>query len=379
VLPRSVPSVSPAAFVVEEDGQGRVAMPTGIGASHHHVCCAAPSRRAVLAGIAAAALPLSGAAAADAFDPAPRRVDVHHHFFPPGYVDKVAEVVGSKPSPLMTGWSAAQVLEHMDKSGVATGIASISPWGPHFKDTAQARALARLCNDYAAKMIADHPGRFGLFAAMPMPDIDGTLAEIAYALDTLKADGIGFMTSYGGKWPGDPAFAPVFAELNRRKAVAYFHPNTPQCCGNLLPGVSPALIEWPVDTARAIVSLLFSGSLVRYPDIKFIFSHAGGALPALSGRISNFAVRDKNAAHFAPHGVLAELAKLHYDTANAYAAPSMAALMAMAPVSQILFGSDYPYFALEQNVAGLAELRLTAAERQAINRGNAARLMPRFA
>ena len=124
-----------------------------------HADCHAPSRRTLLAGLGAVAatLPLAQARAADAFDPAPRRVDVHHHFFPPGYVDKMAEVVGNKPSPLMTGWSVAGVLDHMDKTGVATGIASISPWGPHFKDAAQARQLARLCNDYAAQMGRDRP------------------------------------------------------------------------------------------------------------------------------------------------------------------------------------------------------------------------------
>jgi predicted TIM-barrel fold metal-dependent hydrolase len=174
-------------------------------------------------------------------------------------------------------------------------------------------------------------------------------------------------------------FRPVFEELDRRKAVVYFHPTTPNCCGNLIPAAGPATIEWPVDTARAIISLLYSGSLVRYPNIRFIFSHAGGALPALSGRIANFVARDKNAAGYAPHGALAEFDKIHYDTANATAAPSMAALMAMAPTSQIVFGSDYPYFSLEENVAGLAKIRLTAAERQAINRDNAARLLPRLA
>jgi predicted TIM-barrel fold metal-dependent hydrolase len=213
---------------------------------------------------------------------------------------------------------------------------------------------------------------------MPLPDIDASLKEIAYALDTLQADGIGLLTSYGDKWPGDPLFQPVFEELDRRKAVVYFHPTTAGCCGNLIPGVAPSTIEWPVDTARAVVSLLFSGSLVRYPNIRFIFSHAGGALPALSGRISNFAKRDKNVGKYAPQGVPAELAKLYYDTANASAAPSMAALMAMAPMSQIVFGSDYPYFSLEENVEGLADLRLTAADRQAINRANVARLMPKY-
>ena len=319
------------------------------------------------------------ARAEDELDPPPRRVDVHHHFFPPPWLERAAQQQPG-PLPAMREWSPARVLEHMDKSGVATAIASLSPWGIAFAETSQLPRLARACNDEAAKMIADYPGRFGLFAAMPLPDVDASLKEIAYALDTLHADGIGLMTSYADKWPGDPAFAPVFEELDRRKAVVYFHPTTPNCCGNLMPApAGAATIEWPVDTARSILSLLYSGSLVRYPNIRFIFSHAGGALPALSGRIANFVARDKNHEKYAPQGALAEFNKLYYDTANASAAPSMAALMAMAPMSQIVFGSDYPYFSLEENVSGLAKLRLSSGDRQAINRGNLARLLPKYA
>lgn len=353
--------------------------------SHSHDCagsaCASPSRRHLLGGLAALggglALPRL-AAAADALDPAPRRVDVHHHFFPQAWLAH-AETQQPGPAPIMKEWSPARVLEHMDKSGVATAIASLSPWGIAFAPPPLLVKMARECNDAAAKMIQDHPGRFGLFAALPLPDVEASLKEIAYALDTLKADGIGMMTSYGDKWPGDKAFQPVFEELERRKAVVYFHPTTASCCGNLVPGVAPATIEWPVDTARAVLSLLFSGSIVRYPNVRFIFSHAGGALPALSGRIANFVKRDKNASTYAPQGALAEFNKLYYDTANATAAPSMAALMAMAPHSQIVFGSDYPYFSLEENVEGLAKISLTAAERQAINRGNLARILPKYA
>jgi 6-methylsalicylate decarboxylase len=341
---------------------------------HHGPHCL--SRRAVLGGLAAAPLAASKAGAAE---PAPRRVDVHHHFFPPGYLDKMSEVVGNKPSPLMTGWSAAQVLEHMDKTGVETAIASMSPWGPHFKDAAQASTLARLCNDYAAQMMRDHPGRFGLFAAMPMPDVDATLKEIAYAFDTLKADGIGLMTSYGDKWPGDPAFAPVFEELNRRKAVVYFHPNTPQCCGSLVPDSTPAMLEWPYDTGRTVVSLLLGGALAKYRNIAWIFSHAGGPVPALAGRIVNMTRTRKDLATIAPDGVMNELTRLNYDTANAAFPATMAGLLKFVPVSQVLFGSDYPYYTLEENTANLAQIPLTEAERQAINRGNAGRLMPRFA
>jgi predicted TIM-barrel fold metal-dependent hydrolase len=347
----------------------------------HALCCGLVSRRGLLGTLAAlgASLATPRARAADAPDPAPRRIDVHHHFFPPGYVEHIEEVVGGKPSALMTGWTPAGILEHMDKTGVATGIASISPWGPHFKDAAQARQLARLCNDYAAQMNRDHPGRFGLFAAMPLPDVDGTLAEIAYALDTLKADGIGLMTSYGDKWPGDPAFAPVFEELDRRKAVVYFHPNTPQCCGNLVPGSNPAMLEWPYDTGRAVLSLLLSGTLARYANISWIFSHAGGPVPVLAGRIVNMTRTRPDLAQIAPQGVMRELTRLYYDTANAYFPATMAGLLKFVSASQVLFGSDYPYFTLEQNVGGLAEIPLTEADRRAIDRGNAARLLPRFA
>jgi 6-methylsalicylate decarboxylase len=337
------------------------------------------SRRLLLAGFGAAGLPFGAARAADEFDPAPRRIDVHHHFFPPGYLDKMEEVTGNKPSPLMTGWSAAGVLEHMDKTNVATALLSISPWGPRFKDAVQAKQLARLCNDYAAQTGREHAGRFGLFAAMPMPDVDGTLREIEYALDTLKADGIGMMTSYGEKWPGDPAFVPVWEELNRREAVVYFHPNTPACCAGLVPGAQPSMLEWPYDTGRAVVSLLLGGALAKYPGIKWIFSHAGGPVPALAGRIVNMTRNRKDLPQIAPQGVMHELTKLHYDTANASFAPAMAALLKFVPVSQVVFGSDYPYYTLEENIELLAELPLSQAERQAIARGNAARLMPRFA
>jgi predicted TIM-barrel fold metal-dependent hydrolase len=144
-------------------------------------------------------------------------------------------------------------------------------------------SLARKCNEYSAQLVSDYPGRFGFFAALPLPDMEGSLREITYALDTLKADGIGLMTNYGDKWPGDPAFAPAFEELNRRKTVVYFHPTAPNCCKNLVPHVPTAFTELPNDTTRAVTSLLYSGSLARFRDIPFIFSHAGGTIPMLAG------------------------------------------------------------------------------------------------
>ena len=161
----------------------------------------------------------------------------------------------------------------MDKSGVATSILSLAsiPGVWFGLDAEGMRRMSRLCNEFAAKMVQDYPGRYGLFACLPMPDVDRSLAEIAYAFDTLKADGINLSTSFGDKWPGDPAYKPVFEELNRRKAVVFFHPYAPNCCGSLISGVSPGLLEFPYDSGRAITSLLLSGSLARLRDIRWLF------------------------------------------------------------------------------------------------------------
>jgi predicted TIM-barrel fold metal-dependent hydrolase len=284
-------------------------------------CRLAPSRRHFLGGLAAAgaglALPASGVLAAP---PAPRRVDVHHHFFPPEYLEPLA-VWGKREGagglqPVQRDWSIAGDLEEMDRSGVATAILSISTSGIYFGDKEQARRVARLCNEYAARMAQDHPGRFGLFASVPMPDVDGTLREIAYALDVLKADGIGLMTSYDDLYPGDKRFAAVFEELNRRRAITYFHPLAAPCCGHLQPGVPASLLEYPHDTARAVASLLFNGALAKYGQIRFLFSHAGASIPVLAGRIGAGSKTRKDLAEIAPGGIDQLLTGLYYDTAH---------------------------------------------------------------
>jgi predicted TIM-barrel fold metal-dependent hydrolase len=345
----------------------------------------APSRRDFIGAAAAlgagALLPRLAAAETPA---KPFRIDTHYHYFPPAYLEPLATWgqrtgFGGLQGP-QRDWTIAKALDEMDRNLIATGVMSISTPGVWFGEAEEARRMARTCNEFGARMIADHPGRFGLFASMPMPDVDGTLREIAYAFDALKADGICFMTSYGDKWPGDPQFKPVFEELNRRKAVAYFHPLAPNCCGALIPGVSGSPLEYPYDTGRAAVSLLVNGAFARYRDIKWLFSHAGAAIPVLAGRIGNVVRARKDIAEIAPDGVERELQKLHYDTANSAYAPTMAALTAFVPTSQILFGSDYPYFPISgaMNLGGLEKLAIAAADRQAIDRGNALRLLPRL-
>jgi predicted TIM-barrel fold metal-dependent hydrolase len=191
----------------------------------------------------------------------------------------------------------------------------------------------------------------------------------------LKADGITLWTNYLDKWPGDPAFAPVFDELNRRKAAIFFHPSAANCCRQLIPGVYQGWVEYDFDTTRTVMSFLVNGTLVRCPDIRYIFSHSGGTLPVLSGRIKD--MFERRYADRAPRGVLYELKKLYYEVAHATYPSALAALMKLAPSSQILFGSDYgmPY---SITVDELNEAGLSARDLQAINRGNAERLFPRF-
>ena len=312
--------------------------------------------------------------------PTGRRVDVHHHFYPPEYLGAMSRGPhgGSGATfPGVAQWTAAKTLDEMDKHGVQTAILSLSPPGPRMLDKEGNRKLARTCNEFATQLGRDHPGRFGLFAPMPMPDVEGTLKEIEYALDTLKADGIQLMTSYGDKWIGDPDYNEVFEELNRRKALVYVHPLAAPCSTDLMAWVPDALIEYPHDTSRAVLSLLFSGTLARLPDIRFIFSHGGGTIPFLSGRIVHSG-SNRPFLGRVPKGIDYELRKLHYDIALASFKPTLDALFAYIPASQILLGSDYPFSSVGLSIKGLEEHGLPKETLDALYSGNIERLIPRL-
>ena len=314
----------------------------------------------------------------------PTLIDTHHHFYAPPYQKAWLDWDAARNIPsfqTQKEWSPTRSMEEMDKGGVRAAVLSLpSTPGLWFNLGApDATRMARTCNEFGAGMVRDHPGRFGLFATLPMLDIDSTLNELAFAFDTLKADGVGLQTNYGDKWPGNPLYRPVFEELNRRKAVVYFHPLVASCCFNLSVGTFPAVIEVPHDTTRAVTSLLLSGTFARYRDIRWLFSHAGGTVPMLAGRINYFHGRAQNAAQFAPEGIEAEFKRLHYDTANATHPASMAALLKLVPDSQVTFGSDYPYVPIGMQAQNLRNLGLSTAQVQAIESGNAARLVPRLA
>jgi predicted TIM-barrel fold metal-dependent hydrolase len=343
-------------------------------------CCG--SRRTFLRGLAATAASVVLDLQQANSQPAPPtekpfRIDVHHHLSSPGFI---AEISGRRTGqvPLMK-WTVAQSLDDMDKGGVATSILSISEPSVFFGNYDAARSLARETNEFGARLIADHPSRFGMFATVPLPDVDGALREIEYTLDTLKMDGICMMTDYQGKFLGDPAFKPVLEELNRRNAVVYTHPFRNDCCRNLVPDVFEPLIELGTDTTRTIASLLFSGAAERYPDIQWIFSHAGGTAPFLMQRFTYYFAARKDLQPRLPKGPAYYLERFYYDTANAMTIHPLASLTQLVKPTQIVFGTDFPFLTAKATAAGLRDVGLfSAADLQAIERGNAARMMPRY-
>jgi predicted TIM-barrel fold metal-dependent hydrolase len=246
-----------------------------------------------------------------------------------------------------------------------------------------ARKIARDANDYAARLVSDHKGRFGMFATLTLPDLDGSLAEVAYALDQLHADGIHVWTNYGDFWLGDPRLSPLLEELNRRKAVVYAHPTIPDCCGHLLPEAPVPMIEYGTDTTRSIASLVLSGATSRHPDIRWIFAHAGGTMPFLLERfLFQAGVQSKTpeGAKKIPNGVLFELRRLYFDTAQSANPYAMGPLTRLVSNTQICFGTDFPYRAIADNVSGLAECGFfSPPDLEQVERKNASRLLPRLA
>jgi predicted TIM-barrel fold metal-dependent hydrolase len=305
------------------------------------------------------------------------RIDLHHHFLPQTYMaEEQKRTSVTHGNTNMLSWTPEKSIEEMDKAGIAFAFASTSTPGVWYGDVELGRRLARDWTDAAVAAIERYPTRFGLFAPVPLPDTDGSLAQIGYALDEVKADGIGLLANYEGKWLGDPSFAPVLEELNRRKAIVYVHPTFTPCCTETVPGLSMQTLEFPFETTRTIVSLITSGTTTRFPNIRWIFAHNGGATPMLIGRIEEMDHRPigKNF----PAGMRAELKKFYYDTASAWNDGAMAALMNIVSSSHIMFGSDYPFLSAKEAARKWKGVKLAPATRAAIDRSNALSLFPRL-
>lgn len=313
------------------------------------------------------------------------RIDVHAHFLPDFYTEALAKhglttVDGGMPLPK---WNTALALATMDRLQIDTAMISLSSPSLHFLPTAEKPDLCRKVNLAGHALTVEHPDRFGFFATLPLPDVDAALREITHAFDALNVDGVILETNINGEYLGSPKFANVFHELNRRKAVVFLHPTSPACLDVLSPTRPAPLLEFPLDTTRTIVDMLYNRTFQSNPDIRFIVPHGGAALPALVSRIAAFAnlpfIEPRPASE---QEVFDVLGRLHYDLALSAHPTAFAALRNLAPMTNILFGSDWP-FTPEMGVArSVAQLTmqngLSDVDIQAIVRHNAEHLFPRL-
>ncbi len=312
---------------------------------------------------------------------APHRIDVHQHVVPPFYAEALSDVGGDPSGSVTPDWSPERAIEMMDAQEIATGILSLStPSVVGWAGDAR-RAIARRVNEYVAEVVKDRADRFGFFATLPLPDIDGALAEIDYALGTLRADGVVLLANYGGTYLGDPSLEPMWAELDQRKAVVFEHPGAAPGQPPLPPaaGVAPPMVDFPFETTRSAVQLVLNGVLDRHPRVSVILSHAGGFLPYAAMRFAELAgVFDPKAPK--PESFLASARRFYYDTAlsSGYALPT---LTAFAGIEHILFGTDSPYdhgVSTAFTAALDSDNRLSADEHLAIGHANARTLFPRL-
>ncbi|MFD7689110.1 amidohydrolase family protein [Streptomyces sp. NPDC059781] len=315
----------------------------------------------------------------------PGYLDVHAHFLTDSYVRRAREAGHELPDgvPAWPTWSAAAHLELMDRCGIETSMLSISSPGVHFGDDTAARRLAREVNEAGAQAVRDHPGRFGLFASLPLPDVDGALEEIAYAYDTLHADGVVLETNTHGTYLGDPDLEPVWAELGRRGAVVFLHPTSPVCWERSALGRPRPMIEFIFDTARTVTDLLMAGTLDRHRGLTVIVPHCGGALPVLADRIDGFMRMFMPEGTEAP-GAVEQLRRLHYDLAGPALPRQLPALLNLVGSDRLLYGSDHcwtPAAGVEAHVAGLdaAPAPDGATGWRELTTANARRILPRTA
>lgn len=302
------------------------------------------------------------------------RIDTHLHIVPPRYAAWLAErghTAGGMPIP---AWSVEGALDVMDAHGVAAALLSISTPGVYLGDAEEARAKAREVNEDTAAVVAGRPDRFGFFATLTLPDVEGALREAAHAFDALKADGVVLPASVRNTYLGDPAWDPLMEELNRREAIIFVHPG--ELAGPPAPGINPHVADFLLDTVRAAVSMCKAEYFARFPGLRIILSHGGGFVPFAAQRIA----RDCAPGRDNERGI-ANLRRFYFDTALASSPYGMPALLALADAGRITFGTDWPYAPKDRGLMFtrmLEEYAMPDEQRRAIDRGNAAALFPRF-
>jgi 6-methylsalicylate decarboxylase len=342
------------------------------------------------------------------------RIDVHHHVVTPAYVEELAKVgvfeAGGGPFP---NWKPEDSLVVMDRNTINTALLSVSSPGLSFGDDGKARDMARVLNEFSAQTVTRWPERFGFFAVLPLPNVENALAEISYALDTLHADGIGLLSNTAGIYLGDPRFDPIFAELDRHAAVVFMHPTvftgseipSAKNAGSPIPTMPGFMLEFIFDTTRAVTNLVMSGTIKKYPHIRFIISHAGGTVPfvahkiAIGGMIAQMQRRgmevstDPKNSKLSPEEMQSfanaqqedafnQLRSLYYDTALTANANVFSSLQQLVPASHILLGTDYPFAPASEPTSTLQGINaysgFSEQDRQDIEGNNALQLFPRL-
>ncbi|MCK7626027.1 amidohydrolase family protein [Streptomyces sp. RS10V-4] len=309
----------------------------------------------------------------------PARIDVHQHALPPAYrraLENRGLDSGGWPLP---AWDASGALAMMDSQAIATGVLSVSAPGVHLGDDTGARTLARTVNEAVAELVKDRPDRFGQFASLPLPDVDGAVAEAVHALDVLHADGVVLMASAQGRYLGDPAFEPLWEVLDERAAVVFVHPTQPPV--PLLPGLPAPVLDFTFDTTRTAVHLAVNGVLRRHPRLRVILAHAGGYLPYVAHRVAVTAPHVR--PDLTPDALLADLRRFHFDTALSASPTALPALLAFAAPGHVHFGSDWPFAPTEAGAYFTGHLDAYADGQPdllpSVNRTGAEALFPRLA
>ena len=310
-------------------------------------------------------------------------VDFHHHVMPDFYWEASNE--GGKAAGGITPprWSLEGDLGYLDAAEIDVAVASISTPGVHFGDDPAARDLTVRTNEYLAELVRDRGDRFAALAALPLPDLDGALAALTYAFDELRLDGVSLMSNAAGIYLGDARFDELFSELQRRQALVFVHPTaSPDPTAHTL-GLPDALLDYPVDTSRAIAKLHYSNTFARTPDVSYVFSHAGGTIPFVASR---FGILDEMGVipGGEERGAFADTVhRLHWDTAAAFSEPVLTMMRSVTGLDNVIFGSDYPYPADSITIAARHKLQttdaLSDAERDVIFGSAALRLIPRLA
>jgi 6-methylsalicylate decarboxylase len=314
---------------------------------------------------------------------AARRLDVHFHVIPQFYKDAVYEAGSGPAIGRYPDWTAELALEVMDRFDIAVALTSLAQPGVQFLDPTPARALARRCNDYAAELIARWPKRFGAFATVPMAETKDAVDEVTHAFEQLKFNGVTLFASYHGKFLGDAVFDPVLAALNERDAVVFVHPGTHPLNKELELRWPGFMMEYVFDTTRAVVNLVFSGALERFPRIRFILPHAGGLIPYFSWRLSVSPMIDARLKQVSREHIFGLLRRFWYDNALSPGAQTWGSLSEVASPDQIVFGSDWPFANVRVTAEAVSTYEalqaISPAQRAAIDRGNALKLFPQFA